>query len=65
VLRELTLPLLADTDTTCTEVNIKIRGQVLRKGPQNIVIAKDRCGIKWTKELNLFNISIFELNSRE
>ena len=56
VLRELTLPLVTDTETTCTEVDIKIKGQALRKEPQNIAIAKGRCGITWIKELNLFHI---------
>ena len=39
-------------------------GQALIKGPQNIAIAKGRCGIAWMKGLNLFHISIYELNSR-
>jgi len=63
-LRELTLPLLTDTETTCTGVDNKIEGQALRKGPQNIAIVKGRCGITWIKELNLFHISIYEPNSR-
>jgi len=50
VLSELTLPLLIDTETTCTEVDSKIKGQVLRKRPQNIAIAKGSCGITWIKE---------------
>jgi len=29
-----------------------------------MAIAKGRCGITWTKELNLFHMSIYELNSR-
>jgi len=45
VLRELTLTLLTDTEISCTGVDIKISGQALRKGPQNIAIAKGRCGI--------------------
>jgi len=45
VLRELTLPLLTDTEITCAGVDIKIEGQSFRKGPQNIAIAKGRCGI--------------------
>jgi len=47
VLRELTLPLLADNEITCTGMYIKIYGQAVRKGPQNIAIAKGRCGITW------------------
>ena len=64
VLRELTLPLLTDTETTCTEMDIKIKRQALGKGPQNIAIAKGSCGITRIKELNLFHISMYELNSR-
>ena len=64
VRREWTLPLLTDTEITCTRVDIKIYGQALRKGPQNIAIAKGRCGITWIKELNLFHVSMYELNSR-
>jgi len=45
-------------------VDIKIWGQAFRKGPQNTAIAKSICGITWIKELNLFHISIHELNSR-
>jgi len=45
VLRELTLPLLTDTEISCTGVDIKILGQALIKGPQNIAITKGRCGI--------------------
>jgi len=45
-------------------VDIKISGKTLRKGFQNIAIAKGRCGIKWIRHLNLFHISIYELNSR-
>jgi len=63
-LRELTLPLLTDTEITCTGVDFKNLGQALRKGLQNIAIAKGRYGITWTKELNLFHMSIHELNSR-
>jgi len=33
-------------------------------GPQDIAIAKGRCGITWIKELNLFHISVYEINSR-
>jgi len=44
VLRELTLPLLTDTEITCTGVDIKILRQALRKGPQKIAIAKGGCG---------------------
>jgi len=65
VLRELTLTLLTDTEISCTGVDIKISGQALRKGPQNIAIAKGRCGITcWINGLNLFHISIYKLNSR-
>jgi len=64
VLRELTLLLLTDTEITCTEVHIKILGQALRKRLQNIAIAKGRCGITWIKELNMFHMSIYELNSK-
>jgi len=60
VLRELTLPLLTDTEITCTEVDIKIKGQALRKGSQNIATGKGSCGITWIKELNLFHISMYE-----
>jgi len=61
VLRELTLPVLTDTEISCTGVDIKILGQALINGPQDIAIAKGRCGFTWTKELNF---SIYELNSR-
>ena len=64
VLRELTLLLLTDTEITCTEVHIEILGQALRKGLQNIAIAKGRCGITWIKDLNMFHMSIYELNSK-
>jgi len=64
VLRELTLPSLTDTEITCTVVDIKIWGQAFIKRPQNISIAKGICGITWIKELNLFHISMYELNSR-
>jgi len=57
----LTLP---DTEIICIGVDIKIWGQAFRKGPQNTAIAKSICGITWIKELNLFHISIHELNSR-
>ena len=63
-LSEVTLPLLIDTEITCIGMDIKIQGQARRKGLQNIAIAKGRCGITWIKELNLFHISIYELNSR-
>jgi len=63
-LRDVTLPLLTDTEITCTGVDIKIQVQVLRKGLQNIAIATGRCGITWIKELNLFRMSIYEPNSR-
>jgi len=63
-LRELTLLLLTDTEITCTGVHIKIYGQARRIGLQNIAIAKGRCGITWIKELNLFHMLIYELNSR-
>ena len=58
VLREWTLPLLTDAKISCTGVDIKIYGQALIKGSQDIAIAKGRCGITWIKELNLFHISI-------
>jgi len=45
-------------------VDIKIYGQALRKGSQNIAIAEGRCGITWINVLNLFHISIYELNLR-
>jgi len=61
-LRELTLPLLTDTKISCTWVDIKNSGKALRKGLQNIAIAKGRCGITWIKELNLFHMSIYGLN---
>jgi len=64
VQRDLTMSSFADTEITCMEVDIKIQGKALRKGPQNIAIAKGRCGIMWIKELNVFHISIYELNSR-
>jgi len=54
VLRELTLPLLTDTEITCTGVDIKSFEQALRQWPQNIAIAKGRCGITWIKELDYF-----------
>jgi len=44
-LRELTLPLLTDTEITSTAMHIKIWRQAFRKGLQNIAIAKGRCGI--------------------
>jgi len=46
VLRQLTLSLFSDTETTCTEVDIKIKGQALRKGRQNIAIAKVVVGLR-------------------
>ena len=64
VLKELTMPLLTDTEVTCTGVDIKGEGHALRKGPQNIAVVKGRCGITWIKELYLFHISMCELNSR-
>jgi len=49
VLREVTLPLLTDTEITRTGVDIKLLRQSLNKGPKNIVIAKGRCGITYIK----------------
>jgi len=60
VLRELTLPYL-DTETG---VNIRFSGKLSERGPQISAIAKGRCGITWIKELNLFHIAIYDLNSR-
>jgi len=64
VLTVLTQPLLADTEITYTEVDYKNLGQGLREGLQNIAIAQGICEITWIKEINLFYISIYELNSR-
>jgi len=36
-----------------------------QKRAQNIATAKGRCATKWIKDLNLFHISIYELNSNE
>jgi len=63
VQKELKPPLL--TDTEIHRGGHSNFGQAIRKGPQNIVIAKGSRGVTtWMKEINLFHISIFELNSR-
>jgi len=41
----LTLPLLTDTEITCTGVDIKNLGASSQKGHPKIAIAKGRCGI--------------------
>jgi len=35
VLRELTLPLLSDTEISCTEVDIKFRGSCHKEAPKH------------------------------
>jgi len=52
VLRELTLPLLTDTEIPSTGLD--------KTSP----LRKVDAGITWIKELILFHISIYELNSR-
>jgi len=52
VLRELTLPLLTDTEISSTGLD--------KTSP----LRKVDAGITWIKELILFHISIYELNSR-
>jgi len=61
----LTQPLLTATEITCTGVDYKNLEASSQKGLQNIATANGRCEITWIEELNLFHISIYELNSRE
>jgi len=43
---ELTLPLLTDTEITCTGVDIKIEGHALRKGPRKSPLRKVDVGLR-------------------
>jgi len=45
-------------------IRISWSGQYLRIRPQDFATAKGRCETKWIKELNLFRIAVYELNSR-
>jgi len=45
-------------------LEFRVPRKTLRMGPQDIATVKGRCGTEWIKELSLFHISIYELNSR-
>jgi len=45
-LRELTLPLLTDTEISCTWVDIKISGKALRKGSKTLPLRKLDVGLR-------------------
>ena len=64
--RVLTLPLHTDSGIACPWWILYVKGprQTFRKGPINIATTKGAYAIKLVKELNLFHISIDELNSR-
>jgi len=49
VLRELTLPLLTDTEVTCTEVAIKFRGKLSERGPKTSPLRKVDVGLSGKK----------------